>query len=161
VVLVLAYALAGVLFVTGVALIISDLHRRRHRRPLADRLAGLDDTLDLSKILGTYGSYVPTNAPAPTECTGFRGYSDMQQGAQVVVKDGSGNVIGTSQLGTGALSNYDPTIGMGTCTLSFAVDNLPDVPFYSVEVSHRGAQAFSKEQLDSMNWSVAFTLGGV
>jgi hypothetical protein len=39
VVLVLAYVVAGVLFVTGVALLISDLRQPRRRRPLGDRLA--------------------------------------------------------------------------------------------------------------------------
>jgi hypothetical protein len=94
--------------------------------------------------------------PDVTVCFGYDGYSDIVDGTPVVVKDGNGSIIGTSQLGPGTFTHSTES----ECVFTFTVTDLPDVPFYSIEISHRGAQAFSREQLDSMNWTVAFTLGG-
>ncbi len=43
---------------------------------------------------------------------------------------------------------------------TFTVPNLPDAGSYSVEVSHRGKLTYTKEQLDSNNWTVALSIGG-
>ncbi|MER7126762.1 hypothetical protein [Micrococcus luteus] len=75
-------------------------------------------------------------------CTTRGGYSDIQEGAQVVVTDASSTTIALGQLAHGS---WDRHTG---CVFFF---NIPDVPadqkFYGVEVSHRGRLQYTAEQV--------------
>lgn len=79
------------------------------------------------------------------------GFSDIVPGAQVTVRDGSGQIVGLGELSGG-------TFGRDGCMFNFAVVNLPDVDFYSVEVSHRGAISYAATDLESRSWTVAYRL---
>jgi hypothetical protein len=96
---------------------------------------------------------------AGSDCEGSDGFSDINSGTQVIVKDASGTIVGTSALGTGT-EVPPPDSSSHACSFSFSVSSLPDASFYSVEVGHRGAQTFSKSQLEAMNWTVGFSLKG-
>lgn len=76
-------------------------------------------------------------------CTGRHNYSDLQEGAQVVVKDGEGTKVGLSTLGAGVM-----TSGAKRCTWEFEV---PDVPagggVYSLDVAgYVDMGSFTEEQ---------------
>jgi len=87
-----------------------------------------------------------------TDCHGLGGYSDVQSGQPIVVKDGNGSVIAT-----GATA-YD-TRSAPACAFAFDIPAVPDVPFYSIEIGRRGRQTFSRDHLDAANWHVDLTLG--
>jgi hypothetical protein len=86
-------------------------------------------------------------------CTGEGGYDDIRAGAAVIVKDESGKVLATGSLGSGKIT--DPA----TCEFSFSLADVPDAKFYQIEVSHRGALTYSRDDLDKRGWKVEFTLG--
>lgn len=85
-------------------------------------------------------------------CFGLGGYQDIQPGAQVVVKDQTGDIVAVSTL------EPDPTAPAGTCQFVFFVD-VPDAKFYSISVTHRGELVFSKQQLEANGWLVELSLG--
>jgi len=66
------------------------------------------------------------------QCAGYGGYSDITEGAPVVVKDAAGKTVAEGQLQQGVVR--------GGCSFQFLVKAIPDgSKFYSFEVSHRGA----------------------
>ena len=82
-------------------------------------------------------------------CEGVGGFDDMAPGASVTVYDGSGTIVGSGGLVFG-IRHGD------TCEWDFGINDLPDVPFYQVEVSHRGKITVANEDLGR----VALSLGG-
>lgn len=86
-------------------------------------------------------------------CAGSGGYDDIQEGAQVTVRDGEGHVLATSDLLEGvASSDYE-------CDFPFAVPDVPEARFYAVEISHRGEITNSRRDLERNDWFVGLTLG--
>lgn len=100
----------------------------------------------------------PADPTAPQGCFSTGGFTDVNAGTPVVVKDASGKIIGTGQLGEGHYTSSSGLIEEGTlCTFDFSV-SVPDASFYSIEVSHRGVQSFSKSDLESVGWNVQLSL---
>jgi len=85
-------------------------------------------------------------------CQGDGGYDDIRTGAQVTLRDGAGVVLATSQLGSGSGSNL-------SCVFMFTISNVPEVPFYSVEISHRGGVTASLTDMRAAGWTFSLTLG--
>lgn len=87
-------------------------------------------------------------------CWGDGGFSDIREGAQVVVSDAAGAVIAVSALSAGL-----PSVAGGratSCTFGITVTNVPSGrTFYGVEVSHRGVVRFAEVDLGR----VALSLG--
>ena len=79
------------------------------------------------------------------------GYEDIKAGAQVVVEDGESKVLATSELTGGTLT-------ADGCSFDFAAE-VPEVPFYRVTVTHRGALTYSLADLKKQNWHVDSALG--
>ena len=90
------------------------------------------------------------------KCHGTGGYDDLQQGASVTVKNEAGSIIATTSLDDGVSDPAYPTVA---CDFSFVVPNVPDAKFYTVEVSHRGALTYSKDQLTANGWKVEASIG--
>ena len=80
------------------------------------------------------------------------GYNDIADGADVTVKDGAGDLLGVGALTGGTMT------GGGT-VFTFTVPGVPDVDFYQVEVSHRGAVTYTKDEMEAAGWVVSFSLG--
>lgn len=90
-------------------------------------------------------------------CSGQGGYDDLTEGAQVVVKDGDGNVIGTGRLDAGR--SVEAIAGtMWFCTFDFSVEVPADRPFYVIEVSHRGELTYSLADMQENDWTLSLTL---
>jgi hypothetical protein len=121
--------------------------------PSTHLLAG---SLSLEDFDGFLDRDNPTSPQDGDSCFGRGGYDDIVAGANVVVKDASGTIVATSQLGEGSVQ----TIGgrFYKCVFKFAV-TVPDTAFYSIEISHRGALSYSKAELESKNWELSFKLG--
>ena len=86
-------------------------------------------------------------------CTGKGGYDDIRLGASVVVKDGKDVTLATGRLGPGKMTEERG------CEFNLEVLNVPKADFYSIEVSHRGALTYARQELAAIGWSVAFELG--
>ena len=86
-------------------------------------------------------------------CTGEGGYDDIRLGASVVVKDGKDVTLATGRLGPGKMREERG------CEFNLEVLNVPKADFYSIEVSHRGALTYARQELAAIGWSVAFELG--
>lgn len=106
----------------------------------------------VSGLLELYGdeSSVENNG---TECWGVGGYGDIQEGAEVTIRDGSGELIGSGNLDAGS------TVGDGTCTFLWFIDDVSEVDFYEIEVSSRGALTYSKAEMEEANWIVQGSIG--
>jgi hypothetical protein len=85
-------------------------------------------------------------------CQGSGGYGDISPGISVVIKDGDGKTLATTQLGSGSG-------GSTRCDFAFDLENVPEVAFYSIEISHRGALSYSLADMKAMDWSLDLTLG--
>jgi hypothetical protein len=114
----------------------------------------------------------PTPAPSPTplfhtimgtfdligtfpgpDCSGTGGYDDIHEGTDVALKDRQGSVIAISTLGPGESQDR-------VCRFAFTIDDVPELPFYTVEVSHRGGVTKSLADLRADGWRFALQLGG-
>ena len=112
-------------------------------------------TVTTNTLLGSFelhGANAFTKG-GPT-CEGTGGDDDIAVGAQITVKDEAGAIIATGALGSGT-----STTNVTVCTFHFTVADVPDVAFYSIEVSHRGELTYSAAEMAAKNWQVAFTLG--
>lgn len=127
--------------------------------------AAASPTEELNKLFGTLtlqdynGIDFEGQRFEGASCTGRGGYSDIQQGAQVVVKDGSESILAVDSLDRG---QQDALIDGGSvyyCKFTFYVDAIPTTDFYSIEVSHRGALTYSAAEMEAQHWHVDFTLG--
>lgn len=90
-------------------------------------------------------------------CYGTGGYSDIQSGMPVTIKDGSGAIIATGDVGIGskpAESQYSSV----QCMFSFSVGNIPKADFYQVQVGRRGVLNYSFAEIQQKNWEIALSL---
>jgi len=83
-------------------------------------------------------------------CSGSGGYSDIDQGTQVTVKNGKGEVLTTTTLGAGSGGRY-------VCTFPFSFQITEGEDRYVVTVSRRGDMSYSFNDLKSTG--VALQLG--
>ncbi|MFF4417498.1 hypothetical protein ACFYY8_33655 [Streptosporangium sp. NPDC001559] len=85
-------------------------------------------------------------------CATRGGYSDIQEGAQVVVTDASSTTIALGRLAYGSWNRHTG------CVFLFNVEGVPGGhKFYGVEVSHRGRLQYTAEQVAQ---PLALTIGG-
>ena len=106
-------------------------------------------------ITGTF-ALTDSDISRSFDCKGTGGYSDIQSGLKVVVKNGSGRILGISSLGS---DQYSGKYSGVVCEFPFEVTDLPSSKFYSVEVGRRGSMEYTKEQLEEQDWKVQFSLG--
>lgn len=101
----------------------------------------------------TLNDYMGSAQEIGGPCTGRQGYADISAGTAVVVKDEAGKVLATGTLGGGhALDQL-------TCEFPITLTGVADAKFYQIEVAHRGAITYSKEDLDKKGWKIGLTLG--
>lgn len=88
-------------------------------------------------------------------CFGDGGYSDLQPGAQVVVRDAQGATVAAGSLGPGARPKGERYRNV-MCEFPFTVEGVPSGgDLYSVEVGSRGEVTFREADAGSL----ALTLG--
>jgi hypothetical protein len=85
-----------------------------------------------------------------SSCSGSGGYSDIDQGTQVTVKNGKGDVLTTTTLGAGSGGRY-------VCTFPFSFQITEGEDRYVVTVSRRGDMSYSFNDLKAKG--VALQLG--
>ncbi len=90
-------------------------------------------------------------------CEPLRGYSDMREGAQVVVSDASGTTLALGTLGQGVIDArqgadmHDPIERLSArCVFTFSVPGVPaGRQFYRLNLGHRGAPQYTEQELRS------------
>lgn len=105
-------------------------------------------------LTGSFTLFAQTDGPA-SDCYGRGGYSDITSGVSVTVRDGASAILATGSLGNGQRSATG-----GSCTYTFTIRDVKQADFYSIEVGRRGALSYSFAEMNSRNWTVAFSLGG-
>lgn len=95
--------------------------------------------------------YSPSISVSGSSCSGSGGYSDIDQGTQVIVKNGKGDILTTTVLEQG-------TGGIYQCSFPFSFDIKEGEDRYIVTVSHRGDMSYSFGDLKGSG--VALVLGG-
>ena len=88
-------------------------------------------------------------------CSGDGGYSDIDEGATVSVKNQSGTLIGSGRLGPGKIEGDV----LKACVFPFEVTGVKDAEFFQVEVSRRGGLSYSKADMEQKGWTVSASLG--
>ena len=109
-------------------------------------------------ITGTFDLYGGSSSISPnvlvlgSTCSGEGGYSDIQAGMPITVKDENGKILGATSLGEGSGSAFD-------CTFTYTFTDVGDASIYSIEGGRRGAVSYTKDQMESQNWTVALQIG--
>lgn len=94
--------------------------------------------------------YFPAITSNGTNCSGSDGYSDVQPGAQVFVKNSKGDVLTTTELQQGTGNRF-------RCTFPFSFDITEGEDHYIVSVGRRGEISYTFTQLK--NDGVSLNLG--
>lgn len=88
-----------------------------------------------------------------TRCEGDGGYSDFTAGGNITVRDGNGTIIASGTLDAGKLVTNG-------CEMPFSIANVPEVPFYSIEIGRRGGYSISLVELQAQRWTLELSIGG-
>ena len=94
-------------------------------------------------------------------CQGAGGYTDLEEGTPVVVRDGDGQVIGAGRFAAGRGTRIAKVGGVSVpsaCVFAFRLKHVPDAETYSFEMSHRGGVVYTHEELEESNWRVGAAL---
>jgi hypothetical protein len=91
------------------------------------------------------------------ECDGENGFSDIQSGGTVTVKNGNGDVIAVGSLGSGVPASL---LGItSTCDFPISVSEVPEVNFYQIYIGNRSPSDYTLKQMKSMGWNLSLSLG--
>lgn len=107
-----------------------------------------------------YGSPVD-HAPKGTPCVTEGGFSDIAEGADVVVKDETGKIVANGNLGGGVLAKAEvvPENEPPQCSFTFSLLAVPKASIYTIGVANRGDVTFSYPDLQTDGWQVALSIG--
>jgi hypothetical protein len=120
---------------------------------IATLAAGLIAGCGTHELTGDIEVNQPRADVAGKACSVSGGYSDIQPGAMVVIKNQDGKILATGHLDAGKVVN------LGRCDFAFLIQDVPDADFYLIEVSHRGEVTYSKKDLEGQGWKISLTLG--
>jgi hypothetical protein len=91
-----------------------------------------------------------------TRCEGTGGFSDIEQGTPVTLRDGDGNVTGTARLEVASREAFGNFPG---CVYAFIFEDVADADFYALEIADRGELAYSRAELEAADWNIRAELG--
>jgi hypothetical protein len=94
--------------------------------------------------------YYPSITSSGSSCSGADGYSDIDMGTQVVVKNGKGEILTTTALGVGTGNRY-------RCVFPFSFEITEGQDRYMVSVGRRGEIGYTFTELK--NNGVTLNLG--
>lgn len=117
---------------------------------LATTLAGCGE--QTHRLLGAFILNDTGVNYSESSCSGSGAYADIREGLGVIVKDGSGKTIGSTEL------VYDSHSSASQCVYTWEM-TVGDAESYSIEVGQRGAGTYSAEDLNRRFWQVATTVG--
>ncbi len=86
-------------------------------------------------------------------CFGLGGYDDIMSGAQITIRNESGDVVAVTELQPDPLSE-----ATDECKFQFVAE-VPHATFYSLEMGRRGDMTFSFDELEERGWFVELGIG--
>jgi len=141
----------GIITVTVIALVVVGLAGTAWA--VLGRATERTHTIRGEMTLMDYDSF--RRMSAGSSCSGDGGYSDMDEGATVSVKNQSGTLIGSGHLGAGKIEGDV----LKACVFPFEVKGVKDAQFFQVEVGRRGGLSYSKADMEQKDWTVSASLG--
>ncbi|WP_068819963.1 hypothetical protein [Phormidesmis priestleyi] len=108
-------------------------------------------------IKGTFRLVDSDLGGTTSNCYGSGGYSDVEGGMPVTVRDGQGKIIATAKVSDG-VHPADEKYANVVCEFAFQVDNVPKTDFYAIEVGHRGTLNYSFAEIQQKGWTVSLSL---
>ena len=141
----------GVITVTVIALVVVGLAGAAWA--VLGRATERSHTIKGEMTLIDYDSFRRMSVGA--SCSGDGGYSDIDEGATVSVRNQSGTLIGSGHLGAGKIEGDV----LKACVVPFEVTGVKDAEFFQVEVSRRGGLSYSKADMEQRGWTVSASLG--
>lgn len=97
------------------------------------------------------------DAPPGTDCSGFGYLQDLQRGTQVVVRDGLGVVIGSTELEQGRTIPSTSYPHLVDCLFDFTVE-VPEADVYEIAVGNLDPY-FANSQEFASGWRIRFSYG--
>lgn len=90
-----------------------------------------------------------------TQCVGRGGYGDLSAGMPITIRDGSGNILASTQLNTGTFEGDSEFVF--SCDFNFSAE-VPKADFYSLEFGRRGEFTYSFDEMKEVSWKIYFSL---
>lgn len=87
------------------------------------------------------------------------GYSDIETGMQVVVRNEAGTVLGTARTVGGEVGGVYSRQEKA-CVWTFTIDEVPTAQFYSIELGRRSGPTYSIDEMDASGWTIDLVIGG-
>lgn len=87
------------------------------------------------------------------DCGGVGGYSDIKEGAQVVISDDAGKTLTISHLTAGQTPEQKTGLN-NDCVFGFTAQVPAGKRFYGVQVTHRGVVKMAEAELPSASLSI-------
>jgi hypothetical protein len=98
------------------------------------------------------GEFRDINVLAGGGCEGYGGFGDLQPGGNVTVRDGNDSIVASGSLEIGKVT-------YGGCEIPFTIPEVPESPFYSIEIGHRDGYSVSLEELNAEQWTLSLSIG--
>lgn len=109
----------------------------------------------LHTLAGTFTLHATDGGWRPnSRCKGSGGYSDIVPGMGMTLKDGEGTILGTARFGNGTVAERGQQ-----CVFEFTFEEVPVADFYVLDSGRRGEQTYSREELESLDWTVDLEIG--
>jgi hypothetical protein len=108
--------------------------------------------------------------PAGAQCVAGSGFYDIDDTAEVTVKNQSGDIIATGMLRSGhtnveVIGIKVDSSGLGEkvvgaqCVFDFTVPDVPRAKFYTIEIGRRQGPTFSYSEIAAVGWRPGLVLG--
>jgi hypothetical protein len=92
-------------------------------------------------------------------CTGDGGYTNINEGVQVTVEDGSNTILAAGQLGAGTLIADPAGTSQTPCSFSFTIADVKSSAIYQFGTANRGEVAYSHAEMKADAWDVTLQIG--
>lgn len=87
------------------------------------------------------------------------GYTDIESGMQIVVKDETGAILATGRTTGGEIGGGVYEAERAACVWTFTVEGVGEADFYTIEAGRRGGPTYSLAEMEAMDWTVALEIG--
>jgi hypothetical protein len=111
--------------------------------------------LPVYKIKGSFKLFDSDIGGRSENCYGTGGYSDIEGGMDVTVRDKSGSILASTSTSIGTSDDDD---FLFSCEFKFTLE-VPSSDFYSITIGRRGELNYSLSEMKEMSWNVSLFLG--
>jgi hypothetical protein len=114
----------------------------------------------INGVLSVYASYEKgitlSDYKIGSKCVIFGRASDLNN-ISISVRNGKGELIGTAEADIGIVTENGG--GLATCSIPFAITDVPKSDFYSIKLGNRGTLDYSFSQMVDNEWKMNLSFG--